>query len=369
MLIISKRGFYLSEKILEVCLSPNLGGLELFSYNAYKEFSKKTLCKIVVAPDSKLDNYFESADKLHLKRNKFFPFFSAKKLAKFIDAHDIDIIHFHWMRDSITVILAKLISQKKPIIVQSRHMGMTRFKDDLYHRWIYKNIQKIHAITDQVHQQLCKYIPQDVSPKIKRIYPGVKQKRILDLHDLKEKYGVSNEFIVGIIGRIEEKKGQYKVIDAIEHLKENNIKLFIVGDCMDEAYLRQLKEECRIKKIENKVVFTGFTKNVDSFMQLCDVTVLATQNEAFGLVVVESMANATPVIATDRGGPLEIIEDKKDGLLYNGSSEDLAKKLLLLYNNQPYVKQLSQCALEKVQKKFDFLKQFDKLYDFIIGDR
>ena len=66
------------------------------------------------------------------------PIIPALKLAKFIDNNDIDIIHFHWTRDIATVILAKLISKKNPNVLQSRHMTMTRFKDDFYHNFLYK---------------------------------------------------------------------------------------------------------------------------------------------------------------------------------------------------------------------------------------
>ena len=132
----------MGKNILEVCLSPNLGGLELFTFHCYHSFVKKTTCKVVLAPDKKLDKYLKCEDKFYLKRNKFFPFVPALKLAKYIDENNIDIIHFHWTKDMITVVLAKLLSLKKPQIIQSRHMGMTRFKDDIYHRWAYKNIIK-----------------------------------------------------------------------------------------------------------------------------------------------------------------------------------------------------------------------------------
>lgn len=359
----------MGKNILEVCLSPDLGGLELFTVQCYQAFKQKETCKVVLTKDKKLDKYLECDDKLYIKRNKLFPFLPAIRLATIIDENKIDIIHFHWTRDIITVVLAKIISKSKPKIIQSRHMRMTRFKDDIYHRWIYKNIFMIHAVTQDVKAQLLKFIPPEIVPKVELNYLGVQTKEIHDIKPLKEKYHIEeNDFIVGIVGRVQEGKGQHIVIEALAKLKELNIKLFIVGDDMGDEYLEYLHEECIKLDVSEKVFFTGFTKEVDAYMQLCDVTVLATKNETFGLVIIESMINQTPVIATDRGGPLEIIDDNDDGLLYDGSSEDLAKKIKILYENETLRDTLKKNSLKKVQDKFDFNTQLDKLYEMITKD-
>jgi hypothetical protein len=166
----------MSKNILEVCLSPDLGGLELFVVSCYNYFKTKTNCKIVVAPNKKLDDYLE--DKILIKRNKFFPITPALKLAQVIDENSIDIVHFHWTKDMPTIILAKLLSKKKPKVVQTRNMHITRFKDDFYHKFLYKNIDMIHAVTDEVKEQLTKYIPNDAKPQIESIYMGVKKVEI-----------------------------------------------------------------------------------------------------------------------------------------------------------------------------------------------
>jgi len=350
------------KKILEVCLSPGLGGLELFTMHCHNFFSQKGECHIAVAPNKKLDHYIDGIDKLYVKRNKLFPFLPAYKLAKHIDEKHIDILHFHWNKDMITVVLAKIMSKKKPHIMLSRHMGMTRFKDDIYHRWLYKQIDTIHAVTAQVKEQLIKYIPSSVRPDIELIYLGVEPKEKIDINDLKKKYHLKDEFVVGIIGRMQEGKDQHIVIEAIAKLSDLNIKLLIIGEAMDDTYLQKLHQMCKALNVKSKVIFTGFTKETDAYMQLCDVTVLATQNETFGLVIIESMVNGTPVIATDRGGPLEIIDDGIDGLLYNGSSEELADKIKLLYIDKNFKDMLALNSLKKVTDKFNKEKQLEKLY-------
>ena len=356
-----------NKNILEFCLSPDLGGLELFMVNCFKYFKTKTNCKIIVAQNKKLDNYLEDENRYYIKRNKLFPIVPALKLAKFIDANDIDIIHFHWTKDIATVVLAKVLSKKKPQIMQTRNMTMTRFKDDFYHKWLYKNIDLMHAVTYQVKEQLEKFIPQTIRPEIKMVYMGTKEQKVDNnrVKELKETHNITDEFVVGIVGRIQENKGQYLLIDAIYNLKDLNIKALIIGHTMDEKYLNELKQKVKELKIEDKIIFTGFTKEVNEHMSFCDATVLATKKETFGLVVIEAMMNKSCMIATNCGGPLEIIDDGKNGLLFDRSSEDLANKIKQLYENNTFKNELALNGFNKAKEAFNSDNQLNKLYKVI----
>lgn len=330
-------------------------------------FAQKTKCKVMVAPNKKLDSYIEE-QKYHLDRNKFFPLLPALKLARFIDQKGIDVVHFHWTKDMPTVVLAKMLSKKKPKIVQTRNMTMTRFKDDFYHKWLYKNIDMMHAVTNQVKEQLEKFIPQSVRPKIEMVYMGVKEPKIdpTRVKELRKKYNINEkDFIVGIVGRIQENKGQWMLIESIKNLKELGIKVLIVGHTMDEAYLNELKEKVKNYGIEDRIIFTGFTKEVNEHFRLCNASILATKHETFGLVVIEAMVNEVVVVATNKGGPLEIIDDGMDGLLFERSVEDLSEKLKWLYTHQDKAKEMAKRAKSKVLECFEYTKQMEKLYKAI----
>ena len=358
-----------NKNILEFCLSPDLGGLELCALDYFNYFNTQTKCKLIVATNKKLDNYVDDKDKLTINRNKLFPVIPALKLAKIIDKHEIDIVHFHWTRDIATVVLAKVISKRKPKIVQSRHMTMTRFKDDFYHKWLYENISLIHAVTYQVKEQLEKYIPLNIRPKIEMVYLGVEEPIINEeiIVQLKERYKIKDEFVIGIIGRIEEAKGQYLLIDAMNKLQSLNIKVLIVGHTMDETYLNSLKEKVEQYNLEDKIIFTGFTKSVNEHIKLCDTVVLATPKETFGLVVIESMINKVCVIATANGGPLEIIDDEINGVLFNRTSEELVEKIKFLYDNSQYKDKLGLEGYKKAKMIFNRDKQNHKLFEILQG--
>jgi glycosyltransferase involved in cell wall biosynthesis len=208
---------------------------------------------------------------------------------------------------------------------------MTRFKDDFYHRFLYKNIDMILAVTQQVKEQIEKFIPSEIRPKVETLYIGAQQPVIIsdeEKNDRREQLGLGTSFTVGIVGRIEKAKGQHLVLEAVRKMSKEGIdaKSLIVGHAMDERYSEQLQDEYR-----DSSIFTGFTREAQTLMQLCDVMVLATDNETFGLVLIEAMMCDVCVVASDSGGPLEIIDDGVNGVLFKTfDNDDLMMKLALL---------------------------------------
>ena len=343
----------MNKNILEICLSPDLGGLELYM----KDLTIELNAFAVISDNSKLDTYFDdhNINYSKIKKKAFF------KLAKIIDANDIDIIHLHWTKDIPTVVLAKLLSKRKPKIVQSRHMHMTRFKSDFYHKFLYKNIDAMIAVTKLVQEQLEKFIPLNVRPQIFQSYIGAKSFPILKesrKEQLKKQYNIQDEFIVSIVGRIEKPKGQHLVLKAIQTLRKNgvNAKAMVIGHAMNESYLEELK------KAYPKDIFTGFVNNTHELMQLSSCLVLATQKETFGLVLIEAMKCGVCVIGNNKGGPLEIIEDGISGLLFDDEIEDdLFDKLFTLYNDRDRTELLASNGQKRANTVFDSQKQFEEI--------
>ncbi|MFA7069923.1 MAG: glycosyltransferase family 4 protein [Sulfurimonas sp.] len=345
------------KKILEVCLSPDYGGLELHM----KEFTKFLGVLAVLNPKGKLKEKFE-AENLNYKtigRRSFI------KLAKIIDENDIDIVHLNWTKDIPTAVLAKLISKRKPKIVQTRNMHMTRFKDDFYHKFLYKNISTIVGISAKVSEQLIKFIPEDVRPKIITWYSGVAKPNIIDnkrKDELKDSFSFKDEFIVCIVARVEEAKGQHIVLEAVEKLREDglNAKALIVGHYMDEGYFNNLKAKYKYD------IFTGFASNANELIQISDCKVMATRNETFGMAIMDAMRCGVCVLGSDSGGPLESIEHMQTGLHFKTmDSDDLYLKLKLLYEDRDLKEKLALAGKAKADKEYDSKIQFAKLKNII----
>ncbi|MCX6076323.1 MAG: glycosyltransferase family 4 protein [Campylobacterales bacterium] len=362
------------KNILELCLSPDLGGLELYMVRASHFLHEKVNVVSVINEAGKLEQYYKNSIYKYEKIKRHSPLLSilsAKKLASIIDENKIDVVHLHWTKDIPVAVLAKLFSKQKPKLVQTRNMTMTRFKDDFYHRFLYKNMDWMLPVTYQVQSQLEKFIPNDIRPKVEVLYMGAEAPILIDSQEkikLKNSYKLGDSFIVGIVGRVEMEKGQYLVIEAIEKLIADNIdaKALIVGHAMDENYLISLKSEIKEKNLHNSIIFTGFTTEAQKLMQLCDCLVLATQRETFGLVLIEAMACGITVVCSDSGGPLEIVDDNETGLIFKTKdSADLYKKIKLLEENVALKNRLAHAGKEKSNAVFDSQKQFTKLQSIL----
>ena len=360
----------MNKNILQFCLSPDLGGLELYVKRIAHFLKSNQNVITILNQNGKLKNEFikEQLPYIEIKRKSaLFLYFTARQIARIINDNKIDIIHVHWTKDIPIAVLAKLFSKRDLKLIQTRHMTMTRFKDDFYHKFLYKNIDLMIAVTKQVKEQIEKFIPADIIPKVVVSYIGAKQ--IIKIKDnmyqsLRNKYKLNSSFTVGIIGRIEKGKGQYLLIDAINRLKIDsiNIKVLIIGHAMDESYLNQLKQNIISDNLEQNIIFTGFISNVQELMQICDTVVLCTQKETFGLVLIEAMQCEISVISSNSGGPLEIVDDNETGLLFKSlDSSSLADKIKLLYENRQLKKKLAINGKNKAIEQFNDIKQFNEV--------
>ncbi|MDD2828629.1 MAG: glycosyltransferase family 4 protein [Sulfuricurvum sp.] len=353
----------MATKICELCLSPDLGGLELYMMRASRYLGDT--CISVINEKGKLKGYYENTSYRYAtlkRRNVLLSWLNARHFARIIDDEEIDIIHLHWTKDLPLAIMAKLLSKRRPKVVQSRHMTMTRFKDDFYHRFLYKNLDMMLAVTHQVKSQIEKFIPFDIRPKTEVLYIGAEQPALISSEERVERrrqLGLNDSFTVGIVGRIEEPKGQHILLEAVKSLHQNGIdaKAMIVGHAMDDGYLQKLQND-----YADVAVFTGFTREAQTMMQLCDVIVLATENETFGLVLIEAMMCGVCVVASASGGPLEIIDDHVNGLFFKTfDSSDLADKLILLYRDSTFRQVFAEAGRIKALEVFESEKQFEQL--------
>jgi glycosyltransferase involved in cell wall biosynthesis len=354
--------------LLELCMSPDLGGLELYMVRSAKALRDDFNVISIINENSKLEQYYD-ADNRYIKIKKtsnLFMFGAAKKLANIIDEHDVDIIHMHWTKDIPFVVLAKLLSKKKPKIAQTRNMTMTRFKDDFYHRFLYKNMDLLLPVTYQVKEQLEQFIPGKIRPKVEVLYMGSDKPELLsdsEVQVLKDELGFSNAaFNIGMVGRINEAKGQYLLIRALAHLQDTNVHAYFVGHEMSKGYTQELKKLSHELGVENQVHFLGFMKNPHHFYQACDAIVLASKRETFGLVLIEAMQAGTTVIGANSGGVVEIIDDEKTGVLFESqNTQSLAAAIEKLKNDSELLKRVANAGQQKCQEKFSNELQFEKL--------
>ena len=156
------------------------------------------------------------------------------------------------------------------------------------------------------------------------VHPGIDAPPRPDpatLARLREELGLpADRPVVGIVGRLIRWKGQHHVLRALALLRDRGVDvhgLVVGGNAYDldpdyEPHLRALTAELGL---EDRVTFTGQVAAGTDYMALMDVVANASDHEPFGIVVLEAMALDVPMVAVGAGGPAEIIEDGRSGLL------------------------------------------------------
>jgi glycosyltransferase involved in cell wall biosynthesis len=163
---------------------------------------------------------------------------------------------------------------------------------------------------------------------------------------------------VGIVGQLQEWKGHKLFLRAFRQVLQTVPEAWacIVGapPVGGEAYERELRELAGELGVSSRVVFAGFIADVPSALQLFDVVVHASiEPEPFGRVIAEAMAMRKPVIASDEGGPREIIEHGRTGLLFpRGDDRALAESVVSLLRDPARARRIAGAGYADMRQRF-----------------
>jgi glycosyltransferase involved in cell wall biosynthesis len=163
---------------------------------------------------------------------------------------------------------------------------------------------------------------------------------------------------VGIVGQLQAWKGHKLFIRAFERVLRAVPEAWacIVGapPAGGESYERELRALAGELGVSGRVVFAGFVADVPSALQLFDVVVHASiEPEPFGRVIAEAMAMRKPVVASDEGGPREIIEHGRTGLLFpRGDDRALAESVVSLLRDPARAMRIAGAGYADMRQRF-----------------
>ena len=267
-----------------------------------------------------------------------------KSVADLIKKNSIDIIdvHFAYPDGFAAMLLAKKLGVPFCVTLRGTELPHSRsFYRRWQMQWVFKKAAKIICVSrslSEVALQLgassekVKVIPNGINPDI--FYPRSRNRA-------KDRLGIAkNAKVILSVGGLVKRKGFQRVIQHLPQLrtKINNLLFLIVGgESMEGDYSDELHALVAELQLEDVVRFEGLQspEKLPDYYAASDLFVLATANEGWPNVLVESLACGTPVVATDVGGVKEIIahdflgkivpfDDK--GALYEAINYSLNKK-------------------------------------------
>lgn len=243
-----------------------------------------------------------------------------------------DLVHVHLFPSQYFVAAAKMLSfSKVPLIITEHNTENKRIHNKWFkylEKFIYSLYSKVICITEDVKDSLIKHYRLGPN-KLVVINNGIDIRQIeKEKSYSKQQFGYEDDDILLImVAGFRTQKDQDSVIKVIAELPEN-FKLILVGDGERRIALEKLIKDL---KVGTRVNMMGIRNDVPSLIKMCDVAVLSSHWEGFGLAAAEAMACGVPVVASNVPGLANVVGN--GGLLFQrGDVIDLKEKICSLLN-------------------------------------
>ena len=352
------------------------GGLNVYVEKVSQHLSEDNNVTVVTAEKAEsftkgnLDVYSLNLFEKELpteKKEKYLVDFR-KKLDETFDLKSFDVIHAHYW---LSGLVAKQIANdlNLPLIFTSHSLGI--FLDGYNKERVdceklvmsASNIVTTSSIFEEFMISENYTIDKN---KIKKITPGAYKEIFVP------ELNIERENIFLSIGRIQEQKGQMETINFLDNFRkvESNFKCYFVGGPSGksgEEYLQILKDTVKNLSLESHVEFLDNLPQIKikELLNKSKLLIHTSKFETFGLVAAEANAMGVPVLTTNNGSLLEIIEDNLNGYCSESLIDARVNKFVqdMLNDNKKFDEIMLKC-IEK-SKKYNWIstaKEIENLY-------
>jgi glycosyltransferase involved in cell wall biosynthesis len=275
-----------------------------------------------------------------------------------------DIVHSHLFRADIYAGLAVAqLGEQRPLLVSTRHNDDRFFLNPfvgIVHYLLSARQDLIIAISDHVARFTIARGVRDPR-RVRRVYHGLETPDTRELERegqrIRTELGVAtSDFLVGNVGRLAPQKGQRHLIEAMPHLLERvpRAQAVIAGGGDLEDYLRDLAAELGVAE---RVHVLGPRRDVPALMHALDAFAMPSIWEGFGLVLLEAMAAARPIVASRVATIPEVVADLETGFLVPAGDEvALADALARLADEPELARAMGEAGRARLQRQFSIDK-------------
>ncbi|MBD5273222.1 MAG: glycosyltransferase family 4 protein [Bacteroides sp.] len=252
-----------------------------------------------------------------------------------------DVVHVHMFPNQLYAKIALNLLPRKlqPAIITTEHSTYNNRRKypllKLIDRWFYKSYDKIVGISQPTANNLTKWLnsPQ-ISKNIVTINNGIninKFKNARSNIDSIIPFFCKEDKYVVMVARLEQPKDPITLVRALKYCLDYVHVIFIGSGSL----VSSIQDEVGRLGLNSRVHILGNREDVPQILKGCDIGVLSTQWEGFGLVAVEYMAAGLPVVVTDVEGVKEVVGDP-DSLFPYQDEKRLGERIMKLLEDEKY---------------------------------
>lgn len=239
-------------------------------------------------------------------------------MRKFLARNQFDVINTHSSTDSWLVSLCLAWKKQRPGIVRSRHLS-TPVHRNRTSLWLYRKGNDFIVTTGEKLRQTLHQYNGVALEKMKSVPTGIDENRFEPAQDkiaIRNQLGIpSNQIIIGILATLRDWKGHEYLFEALTRLESDNYHLIVIGD---GPYRPTLERNISKLNLREKVSLVGNQDNVVPWLQALDIFTLPSYgNEGVPQSIMQAMLCGLPIISTDVGSILEVLQPEQNGIVVN----------------------------------------------------
>lgn len=300
-----------------------------------------------------------------------------RKFKRKLKESNLDLVHIH-SPFAVGKMGVKYASEHNIPLIATMH---SQFKKDFLKAVKFNSVanlmlKKIMRVFNSCHR--CWAVNEEVANVYKEYgalreidiqYNGTDMELVEDknlLLDLKTKYAITTEKVLLFVGRINEIKNIFLILDALKILKDRNFnfKMFYIGEGPD---LIKLKEKIEKYGLNNEVLVLGKVEDREAlacFYAIADLFLFPSLYDCSSLVQIEAASQYTPTLFVYGSVTSSSVEENVTGYFSDNDAGAFADKIIDIFNNQELYKKVSENVYKFLYKPW--YKVIEKVYlDYI----
>jgi len=300
----------------------------------------------------------------------------AGKIVEIVKSNHLELLHVHYaIPHASAALLAKLILKEEhisiPVVTTLHGTDITLVGREASYEpvvtWSINQSDAVTAVSDSLVRDTLKHF--SVKRPIRMIPNFIDFERFnkKPRQHFKDLIAPNNERIIVHTSNFRKVKRVEDVVRIFNIIQQKvPAKLLLIGDGPERSNIEKV---CRELQVCNKVTYLGKQEAIEEILSICDLFILPSESESFGLSALEAMACEVPVISSNAGGLPEVNINGKTGFLSDiGNYEEMAQNALSLLLDDNLLIEFRKNALEQA-KTFDLnrvLNQYVDVYEEMI---